>query len=74
MYTQGEENLDNDFYLKENPDGTIVFESVPNKGRYINVTQGNLIIRNFSVNVLVSVHARIGLYNYYTFLFVISGL
>ena len=52
---QGKENLDNDFYLKENIDGTVVFESVPNKGRYINVTQGNMTIWNFSINVLVGI-------------------
>ena len=54
---QGEENLDNDFYLKEAPDGTVLFESVPNKGRYIQVTMKNkknvTIVRNFSIVVLV---------------------
>ena len=55
--TQGEENLDNDFYLKEAPDGTVLLESVPNKGRYIQVTikdkRSVNIIRNFSITLLV---------------------
>ena len=53
LFSQGEETLDNDFYLKENPDGTVVFESVPNKGRFINVTTNNQTIRNFSITLLV---------------------
>ena len=48
--------MDNDFYLKENPDGTVVFESVPNKGRYINISTNNQTIRNFSINLLVRMH------------------
>jgi hypothetical protein len=54
---QGEENLDNDFYLKEAPDGSVLFESAPNKGRYISITMRDkktaTIIRNFSINLLV---------------------
>ncbi|CAI8015195.1 hypothetical protein GBAR_LOCUS9445 [Geodia barretti] len=57
LICQGEENLDNDFYLKESPDGTVLFESVPNKGRYVQVTVKNkksvTIIRNFSIVLLV---------------------
>jgi hypothetical protein len=57
LVCQGEENLDNDFYLKESPDGTVLFESVPNKGRYVQVTVKNkksvTIIRNFSIVLLV---------------------
>ena len=49
--------MDNDFYLKESPDGTVLFESVSNKGRYVQVTMksktGVTIIRNFNIALLV---------------------
>ena len=61
--TQGEENLDNDFWLKEAPDGSVLFESVPNKGRYIQITTkdktGVNIMRNFSIILLVRQHMYI---------------
>lgn len=53
---QGEENVDNDFYFKESPDGSVVFESVPNKGKFITVPCGKQLIRNFNINLLVCVY------------------
>lgn len=52
---QGEENIDNDFYFKESPDGSVVFESIPNKGKFITVPCGKQLIRNFNINLLVCV-------------------
>ena len=51
---QGAEDLNNDFYLKENVDGTVIFESVPNKGRFVTIPYDNQLLRNFSVNLVVS--------------------
>lgn len=53
---QGEENIDNDFYFKECPDGSVVFESIPNKGKFITVPCGKQLIRNFNINLLVCVY------------------
>jgi len=52
---QGAEDLNNDFYLKENVDGTVIFESVPNKGRFVTIPCGRELLRNFSINIVVSV-------------------
>jgi len=52
---QGAEDLNNDFYLKENIDGTVIFESVPNKGRFVAIPYGSELLRNFFVNLVVSV-------------------
>ena len=52
---QGAEDLNNDFYLKENVDGTVIFESVPNKGRFVTIPYGSEPLRNFSINIVVSV-------------------
>ena len=51
---QGAEDLNNDFYLKENVDGTVIFESVPNKGRFVTIPYGSELLRNFSINLVVS--------------------
>ena len=51
---QGADDLNNDFYLKENRDGTVISESVPNKGRFVTISHGNELLRNFSVNLVVS--------------------
>ena len=51
---QGAEDLNNDFYLKENVDRTVIFESVPNKGRFVTIPYRGELLRNFSVNLVVS--------------------
>jgi len=51
---QGPEDLNNDFYLKENVDGTFILESVPNKGRFVTIPYRDELLRNFSVNLVVS--------------------
>ena len=51
---QGELSLDTNFYLRENLNGTVSFESVTCPKEFINVKDGKRLLKDFSLFSVVS--------------------
>ena len=51
---QGELSLEANFYLRDNPDGTVSFESVASPNNFIAVQGGTTLLKNFSIFTVVS--------------------
>ena len=51
---QGELSLEANFYLRDNPDGTVSFESVASPNTFLAVKDGTTLLKNFSIFIVVS--------------------
>ena len=51
---QGELSLEANFYLRDNPDGTVSFESVAFPNIFLELQDGTTLLKDFSIFIVVS--------------------
>ena len=58
-YVQGEQNMNSDFFLKENPDSTVCFESVTSPRALVTIGEGLNVQINFNLFLLASEYSSL---------------